>query len=169
MKAQLQKDFLCLIEEHKSLLLKICHIYGKDEGEKQDLFQEIVIQLWKSFDTFRGDSKITTWMYRIALNTALTDLRKRKSKITISYREDLPNEIKEEKYDHSKEEKLAMLYEAIKKLTEIEKAIITLYLEEKTYEEMEEVLGISQGTLRVKVNRIKEKLRQFTKGKEYGT
>ena len=108
-------------------------------------------------------------MYRIALNTALSSIRKNKRRIPVSYPEMIPYDASDEKPDHIQEEKIRFLYQAIARLTEVERALVMLYLEEKSYEEMEEIMGISSGTLRVKMNRIKEKLRQQTKGFEYGT
>ncbi len=98
-------------------------------------------------------------MYRIALNTAISNLRKRQRSPKIAELDVAPL-LSAEHYDHEKEEKRQLLYEAISRLSELEKAIVMLYLEEKSYEEMEEILGISQGNLRVKINRIKEKLRK---------
>ncbi len=169
MKVVLQKEFLELIQQHKGLIYKVCHIYAHDEASKQDLFQEIVIQLWKSFGSFRGEAKISTWMYRIALNTALTDLRKRKTKVDLHYTDQSNLDIEEVEYDSQRDEEEKLLYSAIAKLSQIEKAVVMMYLEDKSYEEMEEVLGISQGTLRVKMNRIKEKLRLLVKTESHGT
>ena len=150
------------------MLHKVCSVYCHNEFDRQDLFQEIVIQLWKSFPTYRGEAKFSTWLYRIALNTAISDLRRKKKNITISNPGQLPTEIEDIEYYQVKEEKLQQLYHAISQLTEIEKAVIMLYLEEKTYDEMEEILGVAQNNLRVKVNRIKEKLRKLTKAIEHG-
>ena len=125
----------------------------------QDLFQEIIIQIWKAFPKFRSESKQSTWMYRIALNTAISNLRKRQRSPHITV-PDLALILSAEHFDHEKDEKRQLLYEAISRLSELEKAIVMLYLEEKSYEEMEEILGIGQGNLRVKMNRIKEKLRK---------
>ena len=164
-----EKAFLDIIRQHERMLHKICHVYASDLSTKQDLLQEIILQLWKSFNGFRNESKISTWMYRIALNTALTQLRRGKSKVPLSF---IGFEFKDmiDKNDSSdQQEKLDILYNAISNLNEVEKAIIMLYLEEKSYDEMKEVLGISQGTLRVKMNRIKEKLRQISKTSQYGT
>ena len=169
MKATLQKEFLELIQQHKGLIHKVCHIYAHDEASKQDLFQEIVIQLWKSFGSFRGEAKISTWMYRIALNTALTDLRRRKKKVDLHFTDQSNLDIEEVQYDNQRDEEEKLLYSAIAKLSQIEKAVVMMYLEDKSYEEMEEVLGISQGTLRVKMNRIKEKLRLLVKTESHGT
>jgi len=164
-----EKDFLDVLRQHERMIHKICHVYASDISTKEDLFQEIILQLWKSFNGFRNESKIGTWMYRIALNTALTHYRRGKSKVPLSF---IGFEFKDviDKNDSSdQKENIDLLYSAISNLNEVEKAIVMLYLDDKSYEEMEEVLGISQGTLRVKMNRIKEKLRQITKTSQYGT
>jgi len=158
-----EKKFLRLISEHEGLIHKICHVYAADALAKQDLFQEIVIQLWKSFENFRNESKISTWMYRVALNTALTEKRRNKTKVSISFLGSLKDDKAQESNMEADEENLNLLFSAISKLTEVEKAVVMLYLDDKSYEDMEDVLGINQGTLRVKMNRIKEKLRQITK------
>jgi RNA polymerase sigma-70 factor (ECF subfamily) len=143
-------------------------VYCNTEFDRQDLFQEIVIQLWKSYPKFRGESKFSTWLYRIALNTAISDLRRHKKNITLTDPGELPTEIEDIQYHKQKEEQLEQLHSAIAQLTEIEKAVIMLYLEDKSYDEMEEILGMSQNNLRVKMNRIKEKLRKLTKAIEHG-
>lgn len=165
----IQDDFLQLIQTHQGLLHKVCSLYENNAADREDLFQEMVLQLWKSYNSFRGEAKISTWMYRIALNTALSSIRKNKRRIPVSYPEMIPYDASDEKPDRIQEEKIRFLYQAIARLTEVERALVMLYLEEKSYEEMEEIMGISSGTLRVKMNRIKEKLRQQTKGFEYGT
>jgi RNA polymerase sigma-70 factor (ECF subfamily) len=130
--------------------------------DREDLFQEIVIQLWKAYPKFRGESKFSTWMYRIALNTAISGLRKQKNHITTLEPDRLPVEIQEEAYNPQREEQLQQMYTAIRRLSEIERALVMLYLEDKPYDEMEDILGINQNNLRVKMNRIKEKLRKLT-------
>ena len=163
MNSDKEKKFLRLISEHEGLIHKICHVYAADALAKQDLFQEIVIQLWKSFENFRNESKISTWMYRVALNTALTEKRRNKTKVSISFLGSLKDDKTQENIMDAHEENLNLLFSAISKLTEVEKAVVMLYLDDKSYEDMEDVLGINEGTLRVKMNRIKEKLRQITK------
>ncbi len=158
-----EKDFLDVLRQHERMIHKICHVYASDTSTKQDLFQEIILQLWKSFNRFRNESKISTWIYRIALNTALTQKRRSKSKVSLSFLGFIFEDKVEENDSSGYQENLDLLYGAIGKLTEVEKAIVMLYLDDKSYEEMEEVLGISQGTLRVKMNRIKEKLRHIAK------
>jgi RNA polymerase sigma-70 factor, ECF subfamily len=124
------------------------------------LYQEIVVQLWYGYKTFRGEAKLSTWVYRVAINTAISCLRKKKDFIKSYQPNDLPSIQHDVPYE---EEQLNELYRAIAKLNDIDKAIVMLYLDDKNYDEMEEILGISAGTLRVKMNRIKEKLRQLTK------
>ena len=150
MNSDKEKKFLRLISEHEGLIHKICHVYAADALAKQDLFQEIVIQLWKSFENFRNESKISTWMYRVALNTALTEKRRNKTKVSISFLGSLKDDKAQESNMDANEENLNLLFSAISKLTEVEKAVVMLYLDDKSYEDMEDVLGINQGTLRVK-------------------
>ena len=150
------------------MLYKVCNIYCHTEFDRQDLFQEIVIQLWKSFPKFRGDAKSSTWLYRIALNTAISGLRRQRDHIVLTEPSKLPSGIQDIEYDAEQETQLQQLHLAIGQLTEIEKAITMLYLEDRTYDEMEEILGINQNNLRVKMNRIKDKLRKLTKAVEHG-
>lgn len=164
MQAKLNQDeFVALVHQHRAMLYKVCNLYCASGHDKQDLFQEIVIQLWGAWPRFRGDSKFSTWLYRIALNTAISDLRKQKKIIRSTEPGLLPTEIQDIQYNKEKEERLQQLYKAISHLTEIERAIVMLYLEDRSYEEMEDILGINQNNLRVKMNRIKEKLRKLTK------
>jgi RNA polymerase sigma-70 factor, ECF subfamily len=162
-KLELERQFEQQIKEHELLIYKVCRIYAFTDVNRQDLFQEIVIQLWKAYPKFKGDAKFSTWLYRVALNTAISGLRKEKNFIQSYEPENLPLHISDTSNSAQIEEQMQQLYLAIEKLNEIEKAIVMLYLEDKSYEEMEEILGISQGTLRVKMNRIKDKLRQLTK------
>ena len=164
-----EQEFLQMITQNQGIIRKVCHLYGRNESDKDDLYQEIVIQLWRSFGSFRGEAKISTWMYRIALNTAITARRKEAKKVELQFPEFIPKDEADSEEEKLKEERLKDMYNAISKLTEVEKAIVMLYLEDKSYEEMEEILGISNGTLRVKMNRIKEKLRSLTKSAQYGT
>ncbi|WP_199750525.1 RNA polymerase sigma factor [Gynurincola endophyticus] len=157
-----QNDFIALIQENRGIIHKVTHLYCTQEEDKEDLFQEIVIQLWKSYGKFRGDAKFSTWMYRIAINTAITSIRKTSRTIRTVSTEVIPVEIQLEQYDKEKEAQLYQLYTAIKELNEIERSIVMLYLDDRSYDEMEEILGINQNNLRVKMNRIKDKLRKIT-------
>jgi RNA polymerase sigma factor (sigma-70 family) len=150
------------LKEHELLLHKVCRMYATNHADRQDLFQEIVIQAWKGYAKFRGDSKFSTWLYRIAINTAITGLRRKKDFIE-SYEPTNMPEQREDKSAEEEEEQLQQLYAAIAQLNDIEKAIVMLYMEDRSYEEMEDILGMSQGALRVKMVRIKDKLRLLTK------
>src|SRR5215475_11390138 len=138
----MQEAFIRLVNEHRGMLYKVCRVYCFSELDRQDLFQEIVVQLWKSYPSFRGDSKFSTWLYRIALNTAISDLRKQRRHITTVDPDSLPTQLQDIQYNTEKEEQLQSLYAAINRLTEVEKALTMLYLEDKSYAEMEEILGI---------------------------
>ena len=154
------------IKENELLIYKVCRIYTRTEEDKQDLFQDIVIQLWHSYSNFRGECKLSTWLYRIAIYTAITKIRKEKN-LTVAIDNETLSKINtptDESFKE-KEERFLQMYEAIDTLNNIDKAIVMLYLENKSYEEMEDILGITQVNLRVKMNRIKEKLRQLTKNK----
>ncbi len=159
----LKELFVQKINEHERLIYKICHIYTRDELDLQDLFQEIVIQLWKAYPSFKGKAKFSTWLYKVGINTAIAGLRKKRTVTESLEHEKLPATIDDTQTYQQKEEQFTQLYSAIEMLNEIEKAIVMLYLEDKSYQEMEEILGINEGNLRVKMNRIKEKLRQLTK------
>lgn len=143
------------------MIYKVCRMYAYTVADRDDLFQEIVIQLWKAYPKFKGASKLSTWLYRVALNTAITGLRKKKDFIESREPAQLPEHIYDE--NTGREEELQQLHKAIEQLNQVEKAIVMLYMEDRSYEEMEEILGMSTGNLRVKMNRIKEKLRQLTK------
>jgi RNA polymerase sigma-70 factor (ECF subfamily) len=145
------------------MLYKVCRVYAYSDADRQDLFQEIVIQLWKAYPKFKGDSKISTWLYRVALNTAISGLRKKENLVTSFEPTSIPEPAGVCHQEHSEEERFQQMYQAIEQLNAVEKAIVMLYMEDRSYEEMEEILGLSQGNLRVKMNRIKEKLRQLTK------
>lgn len=135
--------------------------------DQQDLFQEIVCQLWKSYDTFRNESQFSTWMYRVAINTAIVFLKKEKQKVD---RYEIPSEnIKEDEGDSNiKENQLEHFYKAVQKLEKIDKAIIFYQLEGFSHKEIGENLGISEGNARVKLNRAKEKLKEIIKTQGYG-
>jgi RNA polymerase sigma-70 factor (ECF subfamily) len=162
-KQDAEREFEKHIREHELLLHKVCRIYAYTDADRQDLFQEIVIQLWKAYPGFKGGSKFSTWLYRVAINTAITGLRKKKDFITSYEPGELPVHIADDGRNEQAEAQLAQLYKAIEQLNDIEKAIVMLYLEDRSYEEMEEIMGIGQGSLRVKMSRIKDKIRQMTK------
>jgi RNA polymerase sigma-70 factor (ECF subfamily) len=163
-----QAEFLSMVNTYRNLLYKVCNIYTDSAEDREDLYQEIIFQLWKSSPLFRGEAKFSTWLYRIALNTAISGLRKKKKQPAVASLE-ISEALADIPQNAENDEQVQLLYAAIAKLTDIEKALVMLYLEDKPYEEMEEILGINQNSLRVKMNRAKEKLRTLTKQMSYGT
>lgn len=158
---KLEKEFLQIITENQGIIHKVCSIYCDLEEDRRDLFQEILVQLWKSYPSFRSESKFSTWMYRVALNTAITSFKKDKrqpDKSGVSF-ENL--QLVEEIYDTQTEDQIRLLNAAVSQLTGVEKSIILLFLEDKKYEEIAEITGITQNYVRVKMNRIKKKLKML--------
>jgi RNA polymerase sigma-70 factor (ECF subfamily) len=161
-----QTEFLKLVEQHRGIIIKICAIYARQAEEREDLFQEVIVQLWKAWPSFKGLSKFSTWLYRIALNTSISGLRKKKTDLVYMDQLHMPESGYEE--DNTRKEQLGALYRAIRQLPEIDRAVVMLFLEDHSYEEMEEILGISQGALRVKMARAKEKLKRTIQTIEHG-
>ncbi|MBL7858889.1 MAG: sigma-70 family RNA polymerase sigma factor [Cyclobacteriaceae bacterium] len=155
-----EKKFINLINEHQGLIHKVCLMYEHDPEIRNDLFQEIVLQLWKSFSTFRGEAKITTWMYRIALNTAISGFRKQTRNIKTEDLREIHFNISDAGSD-GLEENFQRLQWGIRQLSEIERAMVMMALEEIPYEEIAETIGITQNNVRVRMNRIREKLRKL--------
>lgn len=153
-----ENDFIRTIELHRGIIFKVCKMYCPVEDDCQDLYQDIVAQLWKAWGGFRGDAKISTWIYRIALNTAISGFRKQK-------RNPLNNSVDAQDIElaqedgRKKKEDLEMLHMAISRLSEVEKAMIMLYLDDVSYEEISSIMGITQNNVRVKMLRIREKLK----------
>ncbi|SMO96768.1 RNA polymerase sigma-70 factor, ECF subfamily [Chryseobacterium rhizoplanae] len=157
----LEQEFISQIEQHKGILFKISKMYMTEKDDRDDLFQEITYQLWKAFPGFRGESEFSTWLYRIALNTAIIFLKSEKRKSFIT-NEDFSNHIIiQEDYDYRKEERLAEMYKAIHQLNPIDKAFIFYYLEDFSGKQIAEQIGISEGNVRVKMNRAKNKLKDI--------
>lgn len=162
-----EQEFLNRIENHKGILYKVSKMYMDNSDDQQDLFQEIVCQLWKSYDTFRNESQFSTWMYRVAVNTAIVFLKKEKRKVD-KY-EIASEDVKDDEGDSQiKENQLDHFYKAVQKLEKIDKAIIFYQLEGFSHKEIGENLGISEGNARVKLNRAKEKLKEIIKNQGYG-
>ena len=153
---QLEKEFLDMISAHKRIIYKVCYIYAKDPDDLNDLFQETVLNLWKSFPRFRGDSKLTTWVYRIAMNTNITYLRRSNTRPQTA---DVVGQFADEEGTAGQ---LRELYKLINQLGNMERALILLWLEERSYQEMADILGISKANVAVKLNRTKEKLKKMS-------
>jgi len=153
-----QQEFIELIKENEGIIFKVTLVYSFKEEDQKDLYQEIVYQLWKSFDSFRGDSKISTWMYRIALNTSITYLKKEKKKgNNVPIDDVLLHRI--EHIDTLMEERIKILHHHIKELNTIEKGLILLYLEGKSYDEIGSIIGFTASNVGTRLNRIKQKLK----------
>lgn len=154
-------NFLNLLSDNQGIIYKICNIYANSNEDKDDLKQEIILQLWKSYPSFQGKSKFSTWMYRIAFNTAITNIRKSKRHPFIDALSGSdPISSEKEEIDYLNES-INNLYRAISKLNDTEKAIVLLYLEERSYKEIGEIIGISEKNVSVKLVRLKEKLKKL--------
>ena len=159
MTQELEHQFVSQLEANQNIVHKVCSLYTDNREAHNDLFQEIAIQLWKAYPRFRGDSKFSTWMYRVALNTAITLYRKSKKQPRTQDFDAVLYRVKAEHYDPTQEQQLNLMYSAIRELGDIDKALVFLYLEDKNYSEIAETLGISEVNARVKMNRIKTKLK----------
>ncbi len=161
MNKEQQENFVALLEENQNIVHKICRLYTNDRDHHNDLFQEVTIQLYRAFPKFRGDSKFSTWMYRVALNTAITLYRKSKRRVQTQDFDSVMFKISSEEYDDTEEQQLGLMYKAIKQLNDVDKALVFLYLENKDYREISETLGITEVNARVKMNRVKTKLKKI--------
>jgi len=158
---ELEIKFLSDFEQNQNIVHKVCRIYTTNQQAHNDLFQEITIQLWKNYSKFRGDSKFSTWMYRVALNTAISLYRKSTRRIKTQDISSVSYKIASIDYDDTQDVQLQALYKAIHYLNDIDKALIFLYLEDKPYKEIAITLGISEVNARVKMNRAKGKLKKI--------
>lgn len=151
------REFVSFVKEHSRIINKVCWVYATPKVSYEDLRQEILTNLWLGLDQFQGMSKISTWVYRVAVNSALMAIRNYKPKV-----ETLPFEISKadvsSEDDDRKAEQLAALHELINQLLPIEKAIILLWLDEYPYEEIADIIGIERNNVAVKLHRIKNKL-----------
>lgn len=156
-----QEQFVQFINENEGILFKVSTLYTNSDADVQDLRQEMIYQLWRSFDSFKGNSKRSTWMYRVALNTAMVYLKKKKRVVTsgIEIDERLLQRI--DFADNEEEEQIKKLYDTIKKLSDIERGIIMLYLEGKSHEEIAEIIGFTTTNVGTRIGRIKKKLKKL--------
>lgn len=166
----LEKEFLERIEQHKGILFKIARMYMSDAEDQNDLFQEITYQLWKAYPSFEGKSAFSTWMYRVALNTAIVFLRSEKKRNQLIQGNETLENLKIKNNEVSDDEhRLKIMYQAINQLNPIDKALIFYYLEDYSGKEMAVQLGLTEGNTRVKLNRAKNRLMELVKAieKEY--
>lgn len=153
----LTKTYEDLIKEFHPMIYKICRVYSS-EDDFDDLYQEILISLWRSFKTFKGHSKLSTWVYRVVLNTALTYQRNTRKTNIFFLRDSLPEVLEEVDDRDEKESQVGKMYIAISKLKKNDRSLVLLYLEEKTYDEIAEITGLSSTNVGVKINRLKKRL-----------
>ena len=152
-----EKEFVEIIKANQGLIYKVTKVYTYNKEDQQDLYQDIVYQLWKSYASFRNESKVSTWMYRVALNTSITYLNKSKRKgRPMPIDEAMLNEPAIP--DTLQEERMETLYAVIQKLNPVEKGIILLYLEGRTYEEIESITGFTATNVGTRLSRIKQKI-----------
>ena len=157
--SNIEKAFIELIRGNERLIYKVCSIYVSDEFPIADLYQEVVYNLWKGFPKFRNECSVSTWMYRIALNTCITGIRKelrRPQHVSV-------HELKEYLIEpESMEGNIREMYKLIYRLKTLERAIILLYLEEKSYQEIADITGLTLNNVAIKLKRIKEKLKKMS-------
>lgn len=153
-----EREFVALLNKHQNIVHKICTVYMVEPADKEDLFQEITLQAWKGINNFRGDAQFSTWLYRVALNTAITFFKRERKQLT-SHAEYFPDP----PIEHNLvEEQVQAMHKAISGLSRIDKALVMLYLEDYSYKEIAETLGMTVTNVGVKMNRIKTKLKEET-------
>jgi RNA polymerase sigma-70 factor (ECF subfamily) len=159
-----QARFLDLVQAHQGVIRKVAALYARDHADREDLFQEITVQLWKSFDAFRGDAAFSTFLYRVALNTALMRLRRayRQPAVEAGFEVDTIAAPDARRHD----EDVERLYEAIRQLGPIDRAVVLLVLEERSYADIAAVTGLTAGNVSVRLVRAKERLRRLMGGRE---
>ena len=155
--------FKISIEPFQGIIIKICRAYTNTEEDFEDYYQEVCLQIWKSRENFKAQSEWSTWIYRITLNVCMTLVKKKK--LVLASIDSIETDHLQAKEIENNQEDIEQLYSAIRQLSEVDRAIIVLYLEEKTYKEIGEILGISITNIGVRVNRIKKRLKKILNGK----
>ncbi|WP_201787344.1 RNA polymerase sigma factor [Paludibacter jiangxiensis] len=160
-----KREFLALIQENKRLIFKICNTYCSNREDREDLAQEIVYQLWRSEHTYDAGYKFSTWMYRVALNVAISFYRSHANTGSMVSFDDCANDVEnaiaeDTEYENEIEKNRQLLYRLIGELKELDRMLILLFLEAKSYKEIAEIAGITETNVATRINRIKEKLKQ---------
>jgi RNA polymerase sigma factor (sigma-70 family) len=158
-----EQDFIQAVETHQGVIHKVCQLYMKEPQGREDLFQEILLNAWKGIRHFKGEARFSTWLYRVALNTAITFYRKEKRQVETTpwpHNFSLPDH-----HPGPEADELNALYQAIAGLSDIDKALVMLYLEDYSYTEIGDIMGITANNVAVKMNRIKNRLRERIKNK----
>lgn len=155
-----ESEFIQLLEAHQRIIRKVCRIYAHTSEDRNDLYQEIALQAWRSFPRFRGDAQFSTWLYRVSLNTAITFFRKEQKKTSLPV---LNEEVVAPASEiDPREEQLELMYKAIASLSDLDKAIVLLYLEDYPYDDIGQMIGITPNHVAVKMSRIKIKIQSLT-------
>lgn len=158
-------DFYTIsILPHAGIIIKICRAYTDSQEDFEDYYQEVCLQIWKSKDNFKEESEWSTWVYRLSLNVCLTLLKKNKNDPQHFVSDALPTEVTEDSRAFA-DEPLNQLYDAIKHLSEVDRAVILLYLEEKSYQEIADIIGTNPNNIGVRIKRIKQRLKKLLDGK----
>ena len=152
------------IKPYAAIIIKICRAYTDTQEDFEDYYQEVCLQIWKTRNNFRGQSEWSTWVYRLSLNVSLTLLKKNKNNHAYFANESLPDELAENSQAFA-DESLNQLYDAIKRLSEVDRGVILLYLEEKSYKEIADITGTNSNNIGVRIKRIKERLKKLLDGK----
>ncbi|MGL4227424.1 MAG: RNA polymerase sigma factor, partial [Tannerellaceae bacterium] len=148
-KAEAEKAFIAVIEEHRRIIFKVSYLYALDQDDVKDLYQDIILNLWKSFPQFKGECNISTWIYRISLNTSISRIRKKPAAKAVPLTEAMliPTD--------QQSDLMSDVYGLIARLGELDRALILLWLEDRPYDEIADIMGISKGNVAVKLNRVK--------------
>ncbi|CAN5389896.1 sigma-70 family RNA polymerase sigma factor [soil metagenome] len=157
--------YISSILPYAGIIIKICRAYTDSQEDFDDYYQEVCLQIWKSKDRFRGDAEWSTWIYRLTLNICLTLIRQKKKTRPYFSTDTISEQVVVEENAAFSDEDLSLLYKAIKQLSEIDRAIILLYLEEKPNKEIAEIIGTNPNNIGVRINRIKERLKKLLDGK----
>ncbi len=156
-----EQEFINAVRDNQNIVHKVCNLYMQHDGDKEDLFQEILLNAWKGIKNFKGEAKFSTWLYRVALNTAITFYRKDQRKVAFSELNEQQVSVAEN--TQGEEDQMIAMYKAISTLSNIDKALVMLYLENYDYLEIGHIMGITANNVAVKMNRIKIKLKEYSK------
>jgi RNA polymerase sigma factor (sigma-70 family) len=158
---KIKEQFLDILERNIGIIIRISRVYTKVEQDQEDLINDITLELWKSFKSFKGNSKISTWIYRVALNTSLNYKRKKRNDTLFSSINDFKSETSEWLNEQDNSEQSEILYRCIDELNELNKAIILLYLDGNSHDEISAITGISKTNVGTRIGRIKEQIRNL--------
>lgn len=166
MRKQDYQEFVDLVYEHQRIVERICSVYTSTPDDRDDLYQDVLMQSWRSFASFDGQSKFSTWLYRVALNTALHRRRSQSARREVA--SETGSGVEEAVDDRSgRDGDVELLYQCIQELPSLNRAIVLLYLERHTYQEIAEITGLSRSNVSVRLVRIKDKLRKLLLAKGY--